>query len=69
MTGDADHHFASMMAMHHKMAIDMAQIELKEGRDSKMQAMARKIIDAQRKEIAECEAWMKDHKPAAGHVH
>lgn len=69
MTGDADHDFASMMAMHHKMAIDMAQIELKEGRDSKMQDMARKIIDAQKKEIAEFEAWMKDHKPAAGHVH
>ena len=69
MTGDADHDFASMMAMHHQMAIDMAQVELKEGRDPRIQDMARKIIDAQKKEIAEFEAWMKDHKPAAGHAH
>ena len=69
MTGDADHDFASMMAMHHQMAIDMAQVELKEGRDPKIQDMARRIIDAQKKEIAAFEAWMKDHKPAAGHAH
>ena len=70
MTGDADYDFASMMAMHHKMAVDMAEIELKDGHDSKIQAMARKIIDSQKKEIAEFEMWMKDHKPAAaGHAH
>ena len=70
MTGDADHDFAMMMVPHHKTAIEMAEIELKHGKDPKMQAMARKIIDAQKKEIAEFEAWMKDHKPAAaGHAH
>ena len=69
MTGDADYDFASMMAMHHKMALDMAEIELKDGRDPKIQAMARKIIDSQKKEIAEFEAWKKEHKPAAsGHA-
>lgn len=61
-----------MMTMHHKMAVDMAEIELKEGRDPKIQAMARRIIDSQKKEIAQFEAWMKDNKPAtpaSGHEH
>ena len=70
MTGDADHDFAMMMVSHHKGAIVMSDIILKHGKDPKIQAMARKIIDAQKKEIAEFEAWMKAHKPAAaGHAH
>lgn len=31
--------------------------------------MAHKIIDAQKKEIAEFEAWMKEHRRAAGSGH
>jgi uncharacterized protein (DUF305 family) len=59
-----------MMVPHHKTAIDMSEIVLKHGKDPKIQAMAPKIIDAQKKEIAEFEAWMKTHKPAAaGHSH
>lgn len=70
MTGDADHDFAMMMVAHHKSAIVMSDIILKHGKDPKIQAMAGKIIDAQKKEIAEFEAWMKMHKPAAaGHAH
>ena len=70
MTGDADHDFAMMMTSHHKSGVEMAEIELKHGKDPKMKEMARKIIDAQKKEIAEFEAWMKTHKPAAaGHAH
>ena len=70
MTGDADHDFAMVMVSHHKNALDMSEIILKNGKDPKIQSMARKIIDAQKKEIAEFEAWMRDHKPAAaGHAH
>ena len=69
MTGEADHDFAMMMSMHHKAAVEMAQIELKQGRDPKMQEMARNIIAAQEKEIAEFDAWMKDHPPAKPHAH
>lgn len=68
MTGDPDHDFAMMMVHHHKMALDMAQIEVKEGKDAKIRGMAQNIIDSQKKEIAEFEAWMKQHRPAAGHV-
>ena len=69
MTGDADHDFAMMMVSHHKGAIDMSEAVLKHGRDAKIQGMARQIIDAQKKEIAEFEAWMKQHRPAMEHKH
>ena len=69
MTGDVDHDFAMMMSMHHKTAVEMAQIELKHGRDPKMQEMARKIVPAQEKEIAAFNAWMKDHPPPKAHAH
>ena len=62
MTGDADRDFAMMMKMHHQGAIDMAQMELKSGRDAKMQAMAKRIIEAQQKEIKEFDAWLAKGK-------
>lgn len=69
-TGDADHDFAMTMVSHHKGAIEMSEIILKHGKDPKVAAMARRIIEAQKKEIAEFEAWMKTHKPStAGHAH
>lgn len=58
MTGDADRDFASMMKMHHQGAIDMAQMELKSGKDAKMRSMAKKIIIAQQKEIKEIDQWL-----------
>ena len=62
MTGDADRDFAMMMKMHHQGAIDMAQVEMKSGKDAKMKAMAKKIEDAQRKEIKEFDDWLAKHK-------
>lgn len=62
MTGDADRDFAMMMKMHHQGAIDMAQMEMKSGKDAKMKAMAKKIEDAQRKEIKEFDDWLAKHK-------
>ena len=63
MKGMTDDDFAMMMSMHHKSAIAMAEVELQHGKDPKLQAMARNIIDSQKKEIAEFEAWMQ----AKGH--
>lgn len=62
MSGDVDKDFASMMKMHHQQALDMAQIELANGKSAEMKAMARKIIAAQQKEIAEFEKWLALHK-------
>lgn len=62
MSGDTDRDFAKMMRMHHQQALEMAQMEIKHGKDPKMKEMARKIIEAQRKEIKEFDDWLAKHK-------
>lgn len=62
MTGDADKDFAMMMTSHHQGAVDMANIELKHGKDPKMKAMAQKIIDTQPKEIKDMQDWLNTQK-------
>lgn len=61
-SGDADRDFAMMMKVHHQGAIDMAQMELKNGKDAKMRAMAKGIIEAQQKEIKEFDQWLAKRK-------
>ena len=65
MTGDADHDFAMMMRMHHQGAIKMAEAELANGKDAQMRKMAKHIIEAQRKEIAQLDRWLKKHESMA----
>ena len=61
MTGDPDHDFAAMMIPHHQGAIDMAQVELKYGKDPTLRALCQRIIVAQKKEIALMNKWLADH--------
>lgn len=56
-TGDPDMDFAMMMMPHHQGAIDMAEVQLKYGKDPTLKEMARKIIEAQKAEIEEFEKW------------
>jgi uncharacterized protein (DUF305 family) len=58
MTGDTDRDFAMMMKVHHQGAIDMAKMELQSGKDATMRAMAKRIIEAQQKEIGEFDRWL-----------
>lgn len=62
MTGDTDKDFASMMKMHHQQALEMAKVELANGKSAEMKAMARKIIASQQKEIAQFDKWLASHK-------
>ena len=62
MTGDTDVDFATMMKMHHQGAIDMAQMELQNGKDAKMRSMAKRIIKDQQKEIKELDQWLGKRK-------
>lgn len=62
MTGNTDKDFAMMMRMHHQCGVEMAEMQLANGKDAEMKAMAKKIITAQKKEVAELDAWLAKHK-------
>lgn len=62
MTGDVDYDFAANMRMHHQMAVEMSQAELKNGKNPEMLRMAKDIIAAQKKEIAVLDQWIKANK-------
>jgi uncharacterized protein (DUF305 family) len=51
-----------MMIPHHQGAIDMANIELKYGKDETLRAMAKMIVEAQEKEIKEIQDWQAKHQ-------
>lgn len=55
MKGNTDHDFAHMMLEHHKGAVAMADIELRDGKDATMRQMAEKIKADQQKELGEME--------------
>lgn len=66
MPGDPDHHFAMMMKAHHEGAINMACIELKEGDNARIKAMAQHIIEKQKQEIARLDGFLEN--PVSGTV-
>ena len=63
MTGDPTGDFVRMMIPHHQSAIDMAEVLLKQDKvDPKIKAIAKDIINSQKKEIEAFQKWLKDHK-------
>ena len=66
MSGDVDYDFAMMMRIHHQGALDMAKSELDKGKNPEMRAMAKKIVVAQKKEIAQFDKWIAKHKKMGG---
>ncbi len=65
MTGDPDHDFAMMMRMHHQGAVEMADLEIKQGKNAPTKALATKIKAANEQEIKEMTQFLSTHKPAS----
>jgi uncharacterized protein (DUF305 family) len=61
-TGDPDKDFVAGMIPHHQGAIDMAQVELKFGKDPALRKMAEAVIRDQTREIAEMKAWQANNR-------
>ena len=61
MTGDPDHDFVAMMIPHHQGAVDMAETELRYGKDPAIRRLARGIVAAQKREIAFMRQWETTH--------
>lgn len=66
MTGDVDKDFAMMMKHHHQSGVEMAQIQVREGKDPELKKQAQKIIDGQTKEMAELDRWMQSKGQSGG---
>ena len=58
MSGDIDKDFAMMMKVHHQQALDMAEMELAHGKSPEMKTLAKQIIAAQKKEIAQFDRYL-----------
>ncbi|MBG6075555.1 DUF305 domain-containing protein [Polaromonas sp. CG_9.11] len=56
-TGNVDKDFVAHMMAHHQGAVDMAEVQLKYGKDPALRKMARDIIKAQKQEIAFMKKW------------
>ncbi|TIT17730.1 MAG: DUF305 domain-containing protein [Mesorhizobium sp.] len=60
-SGNADVDFARGMIPHHQAAIDMAKIELANGKDPEMRKLAEAVIGAQQAEIKQMQDWLAAH--------
>lgn len=61
-TGDIDKDFAMMMKLHHQQAVNMAEMQLAQGKSPEMKTMSKQIIAAQKKEIAQFDKWLAKQK-------
>ncbi len=56
----SDRAFLAMMIPHHRMAVDMARIQIARGREPEVTRMARKVLADQEREIGQMRGWYRD---------
>ena len=57
-SGNTDVDFMKLMRGHHQAAIAMARVELAQGEDAQVKALAQEIIAAQQQEIGVIDTWL-----------
>jgi uncharacterized protein (DUF305 family) len=62
-SGSDDADFVRLMLTHHQAAIDMAKVELTQGKDPQIRRLAQEIIIDQQSEIDLMHLWLKQHGP------
>jgi uncharacterized protein (DUF305 family) len=62
-SGDVDRDFLTMMR-HHQSGVRMSEVEIRHGKNSAAKALAQKIVEGQKKEIAEIDALLGKHRSA-----
>jgi hypothetical protein len=60
-TNDPEIDFLRMMRVHHQGAINMANLELKEGKNDSLKHTAQKIVKEQQEEITQFSAYLATH--------
>ena len=65
-SGDVDRDFAALMIPHHQGAIEMAQAQLRYGKDERLRRLAQGIIVEQRQEIAVMQAILAEKGAVTG---
>ena len=64
-SGNVDRDFVAMMAPHHQGAIDMAQAELRYGRNERLRRLAQEIIVTQQQEIVAMQLAIVEPPPSS----
>jgi uncharacterized protein (DUF305 family) len=60
-SGSDDADFVGLMLAHHRAAINMAVVELAQGKEPQMRRLAQEIIIDQQSEIDLMQLWLKQH--------
>lgn len=58
LNGDPDHDYAHLLILHHQDAIEMAEVQVQNGQNEELKALAQQIIDNNQQEIGELETWV-----------
>ena len=63
-TGDVDFDYAVNLRMHHQLAVELSQEQLRNGKNPKLRSMAIQLIAAHKKEIVLLDRWIASQTTA-----
>ena len=58
VTGDVDFDYAVNLRLHHQLAVDMAQAQVRNGKNARLRSMAMQLVAVHSKEIVILDRWM-----------